>query len=191
MGKVNERGAGRKPALSKEQLNEIKKRRDKGESVTALAKEYGISRQALSGYLNRKDLDLEIICRTIGKWAQLNQRFRNVNVRDYTMRMDFMCKDECCTEILIDFKGQKIAIQNKTDDLLHRAFGIKAKPTWEDFEEFLESRCFPRSREGLSLILEDLGLDFYDPLSIIEKTRGRMAEDAQWLKIWYFVPEAV
>lgn len=191
MGKVNERGAGRKPALSKEQLNEIKKRRDKGESVTALAKEYGISRQALSGYLNRKDSDLEIICRTIGKWAQLNQRFRNVNVRDYTMRMDFMCKDECCTEILIDFKEQRIAIQNKTDDLLHRAFGIKAKPTWEDFEEFLESRCFPRSREGLSLILEDLGLDFYDPLSIIEKTRGRMAEDAQWLKIWYFVPEAV
>lgn len=191
MGKVNERGAGRKPALSKEQLNEIKKRRDKGESVTALAKEYRISRQALSGYLNRKDSDLEIICRTIGKWAQLNQRFRNVNVRDYTMRMDFMCKDECCTEILIDFKEQRIAIQNKTDDLLHRAFGIKAKPTWEDFEEFLESRCFPRSREGLSLILEDLGLDFYDPLSIIEKTRGRMAEDAQWLKIWYFVPEAV
>lgn len=191
MGKVNERGAGRKPALSKEQLNEIKKRRDKGESVTALAKEYGISRQALSGYLNRKDSDLEIICRTIGKWARLNQRFRNVNVRDYTMRMDFMCKDECCTEILIDFKEQRIAIQNKTDDLLHRAFGIKAKPTWEDFEEFLESRCFPRTREGLSLILEDLGLDFYDPLSIIEKTRGRMAEDAQWLKIWYFVPEAV
>lgn len=191
MGKVNERGAGRKPALSKEQFNEIKKRRDKGESVTALAKEYGISRQALSGYLNRKDSDLEIICRTIGKWAQLNQRFRNVNVRDYTMRMDFMCKDECCTEILIDFKEQRIAIQNKTDDLLHRAFGIKAKPTWEDFEEFLESRCFPRSREGISLILEDLGLDFYDPLSIIEKTRGRMAEDAQWLKIWYFVPEAV
>ena len=186
MGKVNERGAGRKPALSKEQLNEIKKRRDKGESVTALAKEYGISRQALSGYLNRKDSDLEIICRTIGKWAQLNQRFRNVNVRDYTMRMDFMCKDECCTEILIDFKEQKIAIQNKTDDLLHRAFGIKAKPTWEDFEEFLESRCFPRTREHLRLVLKDLGLDSYDPLAIVERTKGRMAEDMQWIAITYF-----
>lgn len=191
MGKVNERGAGRKPALSKEQLNEIKKRRDKGESVTALAKEYGISRQALSGYLNKRDSDLEIICRTVRKWAQLNQGFRDVNVKDYTMRMDFMCGDECCTEILIDFREQKIAIQNETEDLLHRAFGIKAKPTWEDFEEFLESRCFPRNREGLSLILEDLGLDFYDPLSIIEKTQGRMAEDAQWIKIRYFVPEAV
>lgn len=189
MGKINERGAGRKPALSKEQLINIKERRDGGESVTALAKEYGISRQALSGYLNKKNSDTEIICRTVRKWAQLNQRFQNVNVRDYTMRMDFMCKDECCTQILIDFRERKIVIQNETDDLLHRAFGIKVKPTWEDFEEFLESRCFPRTREGISLILEDLELDFYDPLSIIEKTQGRMAEDAQWLKIWYLVPE--
>lgn len=189
MGKINERGAGRKPALSKEQLEEIKKRRNKGERVTALAKEYGISRQALSGYLNKKESDTEIICRTLRKWAQLNQQFRNVNVREYTMRMDFMWEDECCTEILIDFREQKVAIQNETDDLLHRAFGIKAKPTWEDFEEFLESRCFPRTREGISLILEDLELDFYDPLSIVEKTRGRMAEDAQWLKIWYLAPE--
>lgn len=189
MGKINERGAGRKPALSNEQLEEIKKRRNRGESVTALAKEYGISRQALSGYLNKKESDTEIICRTLRKWAQLNQQFRNVNVRDYTMRMDFMWRDECCTEILIDFREQKVAIQNETDDLLHRAFGIKAKPTWEDFEEFLESRCFPRTREGISLILEDLELDFYDPLSIVEKTQGRMAEDAQWLKIWYLAPE--
>lgn len=189
MGKINERGAGRKPALSKEQLEEIKKRRNRGESVTALAKEYGISRQALSGYLNKKESDTEIICRTLHKWAQLNQQFRNVNVREYTMRMDFMWEDECCTEILIDFREQKVAIQNETDDLLHRAFGIKAKPTWEDFEEFLESRCFPRTREGISLILEDLELDFYDPLSIVEKTQGRMAEDMQWLKIWYLAPE--
>lgn len=189
MGKINERGAGRKPALSKEQLSEIRKRRNEGESVTALAKEYGISRQALSTYLNKKDFGEELICRTIRKWAQLNQRFRNINVKDYIMRMDFMCEEECCTEILIDFREQKIAIQNETDNLLHRAFGIKAKPTWEDFEEFLESRCFPRTREGISLILEDLELDFYDPLSIVEKTQGRMAEDAQWIKIWYLVPE--
>lgn len=189
MGKINERGAGRKPALSKEQLSEIRKRRNEGESVTALAKEYGISRQALSTYLNKKDSGEKLICRTIRKWAQLNQRFRNINVKDYIMRMDFMCEEECCTEILIDFREQKIAIQNETDNLLHRAFGIKAKPTWEDFEEFLESRCFPRTREGISLILEDLELDFYDPLSIVEKTQGRMAEDAQWIKIWYLVPE--
>ena len=52
--------------------------------------------------------------------------------------------------------------------------------------EFLEERCFPRTRGHMRLILEDLGLDFYDPLSIIEKTQGRMAEDFQWIKITYF-----
>lgn len=74
--------------------------------------------------------------------------------------------------------------------MIHRAFGIKAKPTWEDFEEFLESRCFPRTRDGLRMILDDIGLDFYDPLAIVEKTKGRMAEDFQWMKFTYFRPEA-
>lgn len=89
-----------------------------------------------------------------------------------------------------EFSGKRIAIENETDEMIHRAFGIKAKPTWEDFEEFLESRCFPRTRDGLRMILDDIGLDFYDPLAIVEKTKGRMAEDFQWMKFTYFRPEA-
>ena len=30
---------------------------------------------------------------------------------------------------------------------------------------------------------EKMGLTEYDPIQIVEKTQGRMAEDAQWLKI--------
>lgn len=186
MAKVNERGAGRKRALNAEKIAQIAKRHEAGETLTALAAEYGISRQTLSGYLNRKDEEQEQICRTIRKWAELNRRFRDVNVQEYTMRMDFMCGDECCTEILVDFARQRIAVENRTDDLIHRAFGIKAKPTWEDFEEFLESRCFPRTREHLRLVLKDLGLDSYDPFAIVERTKGRMAEDMQWIAITYF-----
>lgn len=190
MGRTNERGAGRKPMLTQENVAEIKRRKDQGETLTALAKEYGVSRQTLSGYLNRKDLKTEQICNTIRKWAELNHRFRGVNTVDYTMRMDFMCEDECCTMILVDFKNERIEVVNTTDELIHRAFGIKAKPTWEDFMEFLESRCFPRTRDHLRLVLKDLGLDFYDPLAIVEKTKGRMAEDFQWLKITYLDPAA-
>ncbi len=190
MGRTNERGAGRKPMLTQENIAEIKRRKDQGETLTALAKEYGVSRQTLSGYLNRKDLKTEQICNTIRKWAELNHRFRGVNTVDYTMRMDFMCEDECCTMILVDFKNERIEVVNTTDELIHRAFGIKAKPTWEDFMEFLESRCFPRTRDHLRLVLKDLGLDFYDPLAIVEKTKGRMAEDFQWLKITYLDPAA-
>ena len=40
-------------------------------------------------------------------------------------------------------------------------------------------------RNKLKLILRDIGVPSYDPLQIIEKTQGRMAEDHQWLRILY------
>ena len=160
MANFNIRGAGRKPQLSAKDIEEIKMRRCNGETITALAAEYGVSRQTLSGYLNKQ-----------------------AEVVDYALRMDFMCGEECCTIIQVDFKREEIAICNTTEDIIHRAFGIKAKPTWEDFMHFLEERCFPRSRDNLRMVLQDLQLDSYDPLAIVEKTKGRMAEDDQWLKI--------
>lgn len=190
MGRLNERGAGRKPVLKEEEIARIKERHAEGETLTALAQEYGVSRQTLSAYLNPKNPDAEQICTTIKKWMELNRRFRGINAADYTMRMDYMCEDECCTVILVDFRNERIAVQNETDDIIHRAFGIKAKPTWEDFMEFLESRCFPRTRDHLRLVLEDVGVDSYDPLAIVEKTKGRMAEDLQWIKITYLAPTA-
>ncbi len=191
MAGTNKRGAGRKQALTKEQIDQIRARHEAGETLTALAGEYHVSRQTLSGYVNGKNTEAEQIYRTIRKWAELNHRFRGIDVADYSMRMDFMCEDELCTTILIDFQRHRIAVQNETEDIIHRAFGIKAKPTWEDFEEFLESRCFPRTRDHLRLVLEDVGVDSYDPLAIVEKTKGRMAEDLQWIKISYLSPQAV
>ena len=191
MAGTNKRGAGRKQALTKEQIDQIWARHEAGETLTALAGEYHVSRQTLSGYVNGKNTEAEQIYRTIRKWAELNHRFRGIDVADYSMRMDFMCEDELCTTILIDFQRHRIAVQNETEDIIHRAFGIKAKPTWEDFEEFLESRCFPRTRDHLRLVLEDVGVDSYDPLAIVEKTKGRMAEDLQWIKISYLSPQAV
>lgn len=182
---MNERGAGRKPIFTEKQILEIRQKRERGVKVSQLAEEYGVSRQTLSVYLNPRDQQTEYIIESLKLWREVNRPFQNVNTVDYTMRMDFMCKEECCTQILVDFKREKIEIVNTTDDIIHRAFGIKAKPTWEDFMEFLEDRCFPRTRAHMKLVLEDLGLDFYDPLAIVEKTQGRMAEDFQWLKITY------
>ena len=64
-----------------------------------------------------------------------------------------------------------------------RAFGTVEDPDYNDYQEFLESRCFPESRDKMKLILKDLGLPFYDPIMIIEKTEGRMAEDDFWIRI--------
>ncbi len=35
----------------------------------------------------------------------------------------------------------------------------------------------------MKLQLEEIGLPFYDPFMIIEKTEGRMAEDHFWIRI--------
>ncbi|MCM1040737.1 MAG: helix-turn-helix domain-containing protein [Ruminococcus sp.] len=179
----NERGAGRKPALSAEMVAVIQKRRQSGETVTALAKEYGISRQVLSGYINQSNEKEKENYNTVKSWERLNRDFTGINPSEYPLRMEYMCGDDCCSVILVNAEEEKIAVLNETDNLLHRAFGLKARPTWEDFEQFMESRCFPRDRESIDEILDDLELDEYDPLKIIEKTDGRMASDRQWIKM--------
>ena len=191
MAGQNERNAGRKPSLNQEQLAEIRRRQSGGETITGLAREYGVSRQTLSAYLNAPDDDvMENIYRTYKRWAVLNREFRkDCQLQDYVLRMEYMCEDELCSVILVDFMREKVEVINKTDEVIHQAFGAKARPDWEDFEYFLESRCFPRSRDHMKSILRDLGLDNYDPLAIIEKTGGRMAEDKQWVKMAYYRPD--
>lgn len=187
----NARNAGRKPSISGEQLEMIRSRHDNGETITKLAEEYGVSRQTLSAYLNAPDASgtMDKIYRTYKKWAILNHEFGNTHaVQDYVLRMEYMCEDELCSIILVNFKDKQIAVINKTDEVIHQAFGVKARPDWEDFEYFLESRCFPRGRDHMKSILRDLELDCYDPLAIIEKTKGRMAEDKQWLRLSYYRP---
>lgn len=67
---------------------------------------------------------------------------------------------------------------------MFRAFGVVETPDYDQYLEFLESRCFPSSRDKMKLILKDLDLPFYDPMMmIIEKTEGRMAEDDFWIRI--------
>ena len=78
---------------------------------------------------------------------------------------------------------RKVKIYNYTNNFIKKAFGRNENPTFEEYEEFLESRCFPRQRDKIKLVLEDLNLPFYDPFMIIEKTEGRMAEDDFWIRI--------
>ena len=91
--------------------------------------------------------------------------------------------DTLCSTIYADFTGHILAVENQSVPLVKTAFGSNPLPDWEDFQRFLEERCIPRQRAGLREYLEALGLEEYDPLAIIEKTGGRMAEDQQWLTL--------
>ena len=94
-----------------------------------------------------------------------------------------MYEDIICTVIDVDETIRKVKIINYTDNLMLRAFGKNTEPTFDEYEEFLESRCFPRGRDKIKLELERLNIPFYDPMLIISKTEGRMAEDRFWLKV--------
>lgn len=103
--------------------------------------------------------------------------------KTYPIRLFYMYKDMLCTIIDVDEVKQRIRILNYTDNLMFRAFGKEENPDYTAYEEFLESRCFPKSRDKMKLILKDMDLPFYDPFMIIEKTDGRMAEDDFWIRI--------
>lgn len=99
------------------------------------------------------------------------------------LRMWYMYKNRKCTLIDVDEGRRKVFIRNYTDNVMLCAFGVNVNPTYEDYEEFMESRCFPPTRDKMKLILEDLNLPFYDSYLIIERTQGRMAEDDFWIDI--------
>ena len=78
---------------------------------------------------------------------------------------------------------KKLRAENHTENIIKTAFGKNVAPTWDDLQGFLEERCIARSRAGLREYLETIGVDEYDPIEIIKKTKGRMAEDSQWIEI--------
>ena len=99
------------------------------------------------------------------------------------VRMWYMYKNKVCTLIDVDEVKQIVQIKNYADNIMFSAFGSNQKPDIEDYREFLESRCFPRTRDKMKLVLRDLGIPFYDPYLIIQKTEGKMAEDDFWIRI--------
>ena len=88
-----------------------------------------------------------------------------------------------CARIAADETAKKLRVENLVSDFLKLPFGNNQNPGWEDYLYFLESRCIPRTRAGLREYLETIGVDHYDPLEIIRKTQGRMAEDDLWLTV--------
>lgn len=89
--------------------------------------------------------------------------------------------NELCSIIYVNYKTKQITVRNYTNDNILRAFGVIEHPSWDDYEWFLSERVISQDRGDVKLFLKQLGIDFYDPLLIIEKTDGRMAEDQQWL----------
>ncbi len=102
---------------------------------------------------------------------------------DKLIKLNFYNNDTLCFRVLADYTDKQIKIEHYTNDKFHTAFGVKENQSWDDYLSFLEERCIPRNRSGLKEYLDAIGVDEYEPLEIIRKTKGRMAEDNQWIEV--------
>lgn len=91
--------------------------------------------------------------------------------------------DTLCARIAADETEKTVCVENLAADCLKLPFGNNKNPIWEDYQHFLEDRCIPKTRAGLQEYLEAIGVDSYEPLEIIRKTQGHMAEDDLWLTV--------
>ena len=90
------------------------------------------------------------------------------------LKLEFYDGEILCTKIIADFTDETLSVENTTEHIVKTAFGKKEVPTWEDFLNFLEERCVPRSRSGIREYLEAIGVEEYNPLEIIKKTNGKI-----------------
>lgn len=158
----NPRKAGRKRRFSEEDIIKMQEMYRQGSTYAEIATKFGTTKTTVHQYCQHRPQE------------------------GCTMRIFYMYKQKPCTLIDVDFRNERIFVTNLTEDPYLRAFGKTEHPTWEDFEYFLEDRSFPRDRGNAKDLLKSLGLTDYDPLQIIEKTQGRMAEDEMWMKFSYF-----
>lgn len=100
---------------------------------------------------------------------------------DTSYFVDYMKKDEVTTRIHIT-NVFNISIENFTDNIIDRAFGIKEIITVDDLIELYKSRIFPESRGNCKDILKAMNLQCYEPSSIIKITKGFSHEDYYWLR---------
>ncbi|MBQ7059035.1 MAG: transcriptional regulator [Firmicutes bacterium] len=128
------------------------------------------------------------LIRILVEKPNLIEQFR-IPEQELPLRMLYYYRDELCTIADVDENQGLVEVINFTDRLQYRAFGSQRDVSINGFYEFLESRCMPKSRDKLELELRELGLPFYDPLLIIEKTKGKMAEDDFWIDLRWKMKE--
>lgn len=167
-----------------------------GNDIKDFRKKYAISTKELANILN-------VSSRTIEGWETSNSEISGPIVlllkmldenteylndliipeKKYGLRLYYMENGNINTVIDVDMLNRKVEFKNYTNNIIKRAFGNKEKVTYEEYEDFLKSRCFPSSRDKLKIELKKLDIPYYDPLLIIEKTKGRMSEDNLYIEI--------
>ena len=167
-----------------------------GDEIKLLRKELGLTQKEFAELINVSKPTIErwesgskpvtgpmtLLTQILKMYPEHMEEF-TVPEKSYRLRLWYMYENTVCTIIDVDEIRRKVKIKNFNNNIMYCAFGVKQKPDFHDYEEFLESRCFPRTRDKMKLMLQEFDLPFYDPLMIIEKTAGRVEGDNFWIKI--------
>ena len=97
------------------------------------------------------------------------------------MKIEYMYENDVCAIINVDFENETVNVNNLKEHIMFKPFGVHNKISMSDFYEFLEFRCFPRTRVNTKEILSGK-LYGYEPLLIVRETHGVMADDCFWLR---------
>ena len=180
---MDERKFAIKEVLSSEDIRRIRKKC--GLSRKEFASLLRVSVKTVEYWENGKTEVSGPLCFALKLLDESPELIRKYEIepQEYPLRLLYMRNGEICTVIDADEMHRKVKIKNYTDTILNRAFGTVTEPDYDQFEEFLKERVFPETRDKMKLMLEHLGLPFYDPLLIIEKTGGRMADDDFYIEV--------
>lgn len=102
--------------------------------------------------------------------------------QEVIMEFDYMMKDTVCSTVKL-YRGGRVEVADFTDVIVKRPFGVWGdRATVKDIGDLFEFRCFPRTRANCKELLADIGLEEYNPRSIIAVTHGVMADDLFWIR---------
>lgn len=168
----------------------------KGNEIKKIRKELNLTRKELGLFLNVADKTIErwenskepLNISTIATLKILKNHKELLNEyllpeRKTINRILWKKGDDILTVIDPDYIHSKVTVKNYTDNINLRAFGLNKNPTIEDLESFLESRCTPKTRDGIKSYLKSIDVPCYDPYLIIKKTGGRSVEDDFYLEV--------
>ena len=127
---------------------------------------------------NDIDLSFDGKCITVKPRESLSEFIKNKKQLGHKLvRLNVFDGDDFCSSVCADYTDKTVKHEDHTENMVKTPFGNNENPDFSDFENFLEERCVPESRAGIRDYLDSLGIDSYEPLEIIKKTSGVMAED--------------
>lgn len=96
--------------------------------------------------------------------------------------MNVYWEEKLVSRVDFDYTKNYIHLENFTDKILFRPFGVRETIDFKALEEFFRERVWPPERPNINNLLRQLGLQHYDPFAIVLKTHAVMAGDYMWVK---------